>query len=173
MEINEDDWELVNDDGFIYRRLKRPRPASTSTATIPPPDITAEAKARTERKKKVLLNLKTKYQQEIHHWELLSNTLQALQNPTQNQPPPVPLPVSDQRVSVVHENYSDSTYRELTDTLLAQVEAQEASISEISRFCDVAEALCDAEERRLKQPLIDLSIWEHSPRKLITSLLQE
>ncbi|KAI3793921.1 hypothetical protein L1987_36544 [Smallanthus sonchifolius] len=170
MEINEQDWELVNDDGFIYRRLKRPRPDSTATAAVPPPDLVAEAKARRERKKKVLLKLKTKYEQEIHHWEHLSNTLQALQDRTQNQPPLTPPPVS---LSVVPENSADSTYQELADTLLAQVEAQEATISEISRLCDVAEALCDAEEQRLRQPFIDLPIWEPSPRKLITSLLEE
>lgn len=54
-----------------------------------------------------------------------------------------------------------------------QVEAQEATICEIERICDVAEALCDAEEQRLMQRFIDLPIWELSPRELITSLLEE
>ncbi|KAI7746412.1 hypothetical protein M8C21_033642 [Ambrosia artemisiifolia] len=171
MEINEDDWELVNDDGLIYRRLKRPHPPPPPSTTVPPPDPAAEAKARTERKKKALLKLKTKYEQEIHHWEHLSNTLQALQNSTHNHQPPVPLLVSDQRVSVVQENCEDASYRELTDTFLAKVEAQEASI-EMSRLCDVAEALCDAEEQRLKQSLIDLPIWEQSPKELIKALLE-
>ncbi|KAK9061702.1 hypothetical protein SSX86_018885 [Deinandra increscens subsp. villosa] len=173
MEINEQDWELVNDDGFIYWRLKRPRLDSTAPAAVPPPDLAAEAKARRERKKNVLLKLKAKYQQEILHWELLSNTLKALQDRTQNQPPSASLPESDQTVSVAQESSSGSTHQQLTDTLLAQVEAQEATISEISRLCDVAEALCDAEEQRLKQPFIDLPIWEASPRELITSLLEE
>ncbi|KAK1410086.1 hypothetical protein QVD17_36619 [Tagetes erecta] len=172
MEINEQDWELINDDGFIYWRPKRPRlDSTTTTTTVAPPDPAAEAKARRERKKKVLLNLKTKYQQEINHWEHLSNALQALQQhpQSQNQSPPV----ADQTVSCVPENSSDFIHRELVDTLLAQVEAQEAAISEISRLCDVTEALCDAEEQRLKQPFIDLPIWEQSPKELITSLLEE
>lgn len=34
------------------------------------------------KQKKVLLKIKTKYQEEIHHWEHLSNTLKALQDRT-------------------------------------------------------------------------------------------
>lgn len=56
---------------------------------------------------------------------------------------------------------------------ILQVEAQEATITEISKLCDVTEALCDAEEQRLKQPFIDLPIWEQSPKDLIRSLLEE
>ncbi|KAI3808737.1 hypothetical protein L1987_24697 [Smallanthus sonchifolius] len=173
MEINEEDWELVNDDGFVYRRPKRPRLDFTVTAAVTPPDPAAEAKARRERKKKLLLKLKTNYQQEIDHWGLLSNTLQALQDRTQNQPPLTVPPASDQPVSVSQVNSLDSSYNELTDTLIAQVEAQEATIGEISRLCEVVEALCDAEEQRLKQPFFDLQIWEPSPRELLTSLLEE
>lgn len=129
MEINDKDWELINDDGFIYWRPKRPRLDSTTTTitattTVAVTDPAAEAKSRRERKKKVLLNLKKKYQQEINHWEHLSNTLQALQQHTQsqsqNQLPPEEL-VSDQTVSGVPESSLDSSYMELVDTLLAQV----------------------------------------------------
>lgn len=168
MEISEEEWELINDDGFVYKRLKRPRPDSTAA---PRPDPAAEAKAYRERKKTVLLKLKAKYNQEIHHWEHLSNTLKALQDRTQNQPPPAIL--QHQTVSLLQENSSDSSYQQLTDTLLAQVEAQEASICEVSRLCDVAEALCNAEEQRLKQPFIDLPVWGQSPQELMTSLLEE
>ncbi|XP_076954358.1 uncharacterized protein LOC143628743 [Bidens hawaiensis] len=173
MEINEDDWELVNDDGFIYRRPKRLRPESTVAAADPPPDPAAEAKARAERKKGLLLKLKTKYQQEIAHWELLSNTLRALQERTQNQPVVAVQPVVDDTVSNLNGGSLGDSYQELAGTLLAQVEAQEATINEISRLCDSVEALCDAEEQRLKQPFIDLPIWESSPRELITLLLED
>ncbi|KVI09173.1 uncharacterized protein LOC112524137 [Cynara cardunculus var. scolymus] len=170
MEINEEEWELINDDGFVYKRLKRPRVHPTAAAAQRP-DPEAEAKAYRERKKTVLLKLKTKYQQEIHHWEDLSNTLKSLQDRTQNQPPPTIL--QDQTVSFSQENSSDSSYQELTHTLLAQVEAQEATIYEVSRLCDVAEALCSAEEQRLMQPYIDLPVWRPSPQELMTSLLEE
>ncbi|MFS8025254.1 hypothetical protein Hanom_Chr16g01472811 [Helianthus anomalus] len=86
MEFNELYWELINDDGFAYRRLKHLRPEFAADL---PPDPAAEAKAHRERKKNLLLKLKTKYQQKIDHWELLSNTLQALKDRTQNQPPVV------------------------------------------------------------------------------------
>ncbi|KAL4588429.1 hypothetical protein LXL04_001318 [Taraxacum kok-saghyz] len=119
MEIIEEDWELVNDDGFVYKRLKRPRLASTSTFAVAPPDPAAEAKARRERKKKALLKLKTKYEQEIQHWEQLSNTLKALQDRTQNQSSSAVLP--DQSVSVSQENLSAFPLPDLTNTLLAQV----------------------------------------------------
>ncbi|XP_071734978.1 uncharacterized protein [Rutidosis leptorrhynchoides] len=172
MEIN-DDWELVNDEGFVYKRQKRHNLDSAVAAAVPPPDPAAEAKARRERKKKALLNLRTKYEQEIRQWELLSNTLQALQDLTQNQSQPTLLSVPDQTVNVLLQNSSDSTYRERMDTLLAQVEGQEATISEVSRLCDVAEALCDTEEQRLKQPFLDLPIWDLSPQEIMTSLLEE
>ncbi|KAI3520732.1 hypothetical protein L1887_10182 [Cichorium endivia] len=171
MEINEEDWELINDDGFVYKRLKRACLDSTTVASGPLPDPAAEAKARRERKKKVLLKLKTQYQEEIRHWEHLSNTLKALQDRTQNQPSPTVL--ADQTVSVLQENSSDSPFQDLTDTLLAQVEAQEATIREVSRLCDVAETLCNSEERRLRQPFFDLPIWDPSPQELVTSLLEE
>ncbi|CAI9271757.1 unnamed protein product [Lactuca saligna] len=117
----------VNDDGFFYKHLKRPHLDSTSTSADPLPDLAAEAKARTERKKKVLLKLKTKYQQKIHHWEHLPNTLKALQNRMQNQPSPMVL--SDQTVSVLPENSSNSPFQDLTDTLFAQVLAHPSIIT--------------------------------------------
>ncbi|XP_076925642.1 uncharacterized protein LOC143588552 [Bidens hawaiensis] len=169
MEINDQDWELVNDDGFIYRRPKRIRPEFTD----PPPDPEPESKTRAERKKGLLLKLKTKYQQEIGHWELLSNTLRALNERTQNQPVVAVQPVVDDTASDLDGGLVGDGYQELAGTLLAQVEAQEATINEISRLCDAIEAFCDAEEQRLKQPFIDLPIWESSPRELITSLLED
>ncbi|KAI3792328.1 hypothetical protein L2E82_06204 [Cichorium intybus] len=96
----------------------------------------AEAKAHRERKKKVLLKLKTKYQEEIHHWEHFSNTLKALQDHTQNQPSSTVTP--DQTVSVLQENSSDSHFQDLTGTLLTQVLAypsdQTVSVLEIKIY---------------------------------------
>lgn len=124
MELNEQDWDLIDDDGFVCRRLKRTRldPTTVSSApTDPPPDPAAEAKARRERKKNTLLKLKEKYQKEIDQWDILSNTLQALQKCSQNQPFPTESPVPDQPVSVLPESSSEGTHRELADTLLAKV----------------------------------------------------
>jgi len=79
----EDDqqWELCNDDGFVFKRKRRRTDA-------PPPDAADESAAdnlRRERRKKTLVKLKSKYEKEILHWESLSNTLRALQQRTNNQ----------------------------------------------------------------------------------------
>lgn len=56
--------------------------------------------------------------------------------------------------------------------LTVKVEAQEAIIRNVSKLCDIAEALCNTEEDRLKQRLIDLPIWA-SPHELMASLCDE
>lgn len=120
MELHDEDWELINDDGFVYKRLKRLRVDPTvSTSVTPPPDPAVEERNRKERKKTILLKLKTRYQQEIHQWEHLSNTLKALQERTQTQPLLTALP--DPYVSQSTHHSTNSTYHELAQTLLIQV----------------------------------------------------
>lgn len=51
-----------------------------------------------------------------------------------------------------------------------QVEAQAAIIHDVSNLCDVAEAMCSAQEEQLKQSFIDLPVWS-SPRELMASCL--
>jgi hypothetical protein len=53
-----------------------------------------------------------------------------------------------------------------------QVEAQEAIVRDLSNLCDVAEAMCNAQEEQLKQSLIDLPIWA-SPPELMASLCDD
>ena len=53
-----------------------------------------------------------------------------------------------------------------------QVEAQEAIVRDLSNLCDVAEAMCNAQEEQLKQSLIDLPIWA-SPHELMASLCDD
>ncbi|KAI3516444.1 hypothetical protein L1887_15359 [Cichorium endivia] len=111
-------------------------PVSIFSAT-PPPDPAAEERNRKERKKRILLKLKTKYQLEIrkiHQWEHFSNTLKALQD-------------------CAKQNH----YRR--QTLLVLVEAQEATVNEVSTLCPIAESHCTAEEKLLQQPLVYLPIW--------------
>ena len=81
----EDDWELCNDDGFVYKRKKR-RPDALSAAPPPPlSDPQAEESHRRERKRRALIKIKEKYQSEIDHWEHLSNTLGALEETAHQQ----------------------------------------------------------------------------------------
>lgn len=53
-----------------------------------------------------------------------------------------------------------------------QAESQEAIIRNVSNLCDIAEAMCNAEEEQLNKSLIDLPIWS-SPRELMASLCDE
>lgn len=53
-----------------------------------------------------------------------------------------------------------------------QVEAREQIIGDVSNLCDIAEAVCTAQEEQLKQSYFDLPIWG-SPRDLMASLCDE
>ncbi|KAL1531600.1 hypothetical protein AAHA92_31723 [Salvia divinorum] len=163
---NPDDWELINDDGFVYRRKKRPR---LETAAPPPPDPEAERKHRLERRRRALLKLRERYMEEISRWELLSNTLTAMEQSATAQSVELPTTSSD-GASSSGEFSADSSRRRLVGDLLAQVEAQEAIIRDVSNLCDVAEGLCSAQEGRFRQKLIDLPIWDPSPQELMKAL---
>lgn len=80
---DEEEWELYNDDGFVYKRKKRrlnPDEAALAAAARPlSMDPEAEERNRRERKRKTLLKLKERYQREIDRWELLANTLRAME----------------------------------------------------------------------------------------------
>lgn len=165
----EDEWEVVNDDGFVYKRRKRkhnappPPPPSISTDTTTTND---EQYLRQRRllKKAALLNLKAKYVQEITEWESLS---QMSQNRSTSTVASIKDPVaSSSSVSLTQmQNARKGILREL----LKQAEAQEDFIKGITSICDAAELICEAHERDLKQPLLDLPVWE-SPTTLVHSL---
>jgi len=75
-----DEWEFVNDDGFVYKRKKRRLdPASLARPPDLAPDPAFEEEERRRRKKKALLELKDRYQKEISLWENLSNTLKTME----------------------------------------------------------------------------------------------
>ncbi|CAL0332995.1 unnamed protein product [Lupinus luteus] len=170
----EDQWELRNDDGFVYKLKKR---RIDTSASQPPPSTdagdaaAAEEEAvllRRERKKRNLLKLKTKYESEILQWDNLSNSLCAMEKRA------VEL---QQEREVMHslassseaEKAVDTVGETLLDELLLQVEAQEAIIHDCSNICDVAEAMCLKKEEQFKQSLFNLPIWA-SPRELMKSL---
>ncbi|CAK9180424.1 unnamed protein product [Ilex paraguariensis] len=173
----DDEWELINDDGFVYKRKKRrfdPTAASASASTAPDP--AAEEKNRRERKKMALIRIKMRYQKEIDQWEHLSNTLKTMQELTRNQQQRQEIETSiDPSMSspLLPAQSSDSTNRRIVDDLLIQVEAQEAIIRDASNLCDVAEAMCDSQLERTKRSFIDLPIWAASPRELLASLCED
>ncbi|KAL8124297.1 uncharacterized protein LOC141716766 [Apium graveolens] len=169
----EDEWELINDDGFVYKRNKRPRLDITATTSAPLPDPLVEDNIRKIRRRNTLLKLKDKYQAELSRWELLSNTLKDLNLQTQNVEKSLEKNDVGQGGDELSVEFSGFSRCALVDELLAQVEAQEAMINNIANFCDAAEALCNAQEERAKQAILDLPVWSSSPRELMNSLCDE
>ncbi|KAI3740106.1 hypothetical protein L2E82_30524 [Cichorium intybus] len=143
----------ISEDDFVYKRLNHLHidPTVSISSATPPPE-----RNRNERKNRILLKLKTKYQLEIrviHRWEHSSNSLKALQDCTQTQPLPTSFP--DPPVYQTTDHSANSMYHELVETLLVQVEAQEATINEASTLCHVAESHCTAKEKLCQY----LPIW--------------
>ncbi|KAL5572804.1 hypothetical protein UlMin_022401 [Ulmus minor] len=172
----DDEWELFNDDGFVYKRKRRPsldpeaEPVPPAVAA-PVPDPESEEKLRRARKKKTLLKLKSQYQREIDQWEYLSNTLRATEETTRQ------LQVRRQTLTECSPSGeapgTESVCGSLVDELLLQAEGQEAFIREASKLCDIAEAMCITHEEEADQSLFDLPIWASSassPRELMAAL---
>lgn len=128
----DDDWELINDDGFVYKCKKRPRLDPIASTSAPPPDPVVEEKNRRERKRKTLIKLKERYQNEIHQWELLSNTLKGLNIKSEHQRQLLQLEINQLPVESPVQS-SDSTCCRLLDDLLAQV---------IHEFCYLLYGFC-------------------------------
>lgn len=124
---NPDDWELINDDGFVYKRKKRPRQEAAAAAP-PPPDPAVERKHRRERRKRALLKLRERYLEEISRWELLSNTLTAMEQSARTQSterrelhPTASFDGASSSGEPSSAAVVDSSGRRLVDELLAQV----------------------------------------------------
>ncbi|XP_021737488.1 uncharacterized protein LOC110704004 [Chenopodium quinoa] len=178
-----EDWEIVNDDGFVYKRKKRRiDPFSFPRAPDPVPDPALQLKQRRKKKLATLRNLKEKYQTEICLWDNLSNTLKTMEDSAKSKLEQVKEKDDEEgegwkvlemggkgSASVVSvEKCSGS----LVDELLLQVEAQEAIIHSFEQLCDIAESLCNAQEEKVKEHYFNLPIWD-SPRELMASLCED
>ncbi|KAE8735702.1 RHO guanyl-nucleotide exchange factor 11 [Hibiscus syriacus] len=169
-----DEWDLCNDDGFIYKRQKR-RLVLNEPAPVPADPKEEETRKR-EWKRKNLLRVKEKYKKEIEEWEILSETLKEMQDKALGfqiqQQERMKLRETEEKQRTASSSGSekkDNASASLVDELLSQVEAQEMIIRDVSNLCDIAEAMCNAQEERLKQTYFDLPIWA-SPHDLIVSL---
>lgn len=84
--LEEDDWELCNDDGFVYKRKRRrldPAEAVAARSSVAQAvDLEAEESRRRERRRKTLLKVRAKYQREIEQWEVLSANLREMEERT-------------------------------------------------------------------------------------------
>ncbi|KAK5803407.1 uncharacterized protein LOC108455750 isoform X2 [Gossypium arboreum] len=173
-----DDWELCNDDGFIYKRKKRrlflTEPAQAAV------DPEEEEKRRKEWKRKSLLRVKEKYKREIEEWETLSKALNAMRERAlgfqiqQQERRKLRETEEGRRTtsSLDSEKKDKDNVCSLVDELLLQAEAQEMVIRDVLNLCDIAEAMCNQQEEQFKQSYFDLPIWA-SPRDLMASLCDE
>ncbi|BBH00462.1 hypothetical protein Prudu_010450 [Prunus dulcis] len=183
---DDEDWELVNEDGFVFKRRKKRRVDPSADSSLRAPLSTSAAdlqedaeKLRRERKKKSLLKLKTQYQAEIDQWELFSSTLRAVEERTchlqeQQQQHRLNEQEREKTASLAGSGPSElqgseSVCGSVVDELLLQAEAQEAIIGDVSNLCDIAEAMCSEQEEQITQSLLDLPIWG-SPQELMNSL---
>ncbi|KAK8933377.1 hypothetical protein KSP39_PZI015688 [Platanthera zijinensis] len=155
---DDDEWEVCNDDGFIYKRRRRlALPEGPS-----PADIEAELRRqKRSRKWRCLRAIRDKYQREIDQWEGLSASLTRLASP--------PTSTSDAGPSSMDSAPPSPLSLPTVDDLLSTVEAQEMVLRKLSDFCDCVDSFCEAQEERLTQSLIGLPIWG-SPRALMRSL---
>ncbi|XP_008811737.1 PX domain-containing protein kinase-like protein [Phoenix dactylifera] len=165
---DDDEWEICNDNGFVYKRRRRRRTAAEAEEERPPPSGETEAELRRhrrDRRRRCLLGLREKYRRELEQWETLSFTLLDLTSPIPTAPaappPPSPPPPPPEPPG--------GALAPSIDDLLSQVESQEAILRKVSEICDSVELVCKGQEERLAESLISLPIWG-SPRSLIASL---
>ncbi|KAL6011251.1 hypothetical protein ACLOJK_001696 [Asimina triloba] len=165
----DDDWELCNDDGFVYkRRKKQHHESSTVAADSSNPEL--EAQHRRDRKKKILVGLREQYGREIQQWERLLAALHQLESNTQADASLLPLTAFEKYTPQQIQEGEGGCQPLIIDEILQKVaEAQEAILQELLNLCDLAEASCKTQEENLKQSLIDLPIWA-SPQTLMASL---
>ncbi|CAH8266954.1 unnamed protein product [Arabidopsis lyrata] len=182
----DEDWELYNDDGFVYKRKKRSRIADAEETLKPPDpelDPVVEERNRRIRKKRILVKLKRKYQSEIEQWEILSNSLNSMQVKADRFQTTQREEMSNAKETISfpeNASYTKEGAREfggedasapssMLDQLLFMAESQEAVINDVSKLCEVAENICRIEEEEKKQSFFDLPIWS-SPKDLMTLL---
>ncbi|KAK8581220.1 hypothetical protein V6N13_144260 [Hibiscus sabdariffa] len=150
-----DDWELCNDDGFIYKREKR-RLVLSQPAWLPadPEEVEKQRRAWT---RKNLLRVKDKCNKEIEQWEVLKNTLNSMQENAlgfqSQQHERRKLRGTEDEKETASFSESENTDKEKKDSSFGSMaEAQEMAIR---KLWDIAEAICNADcrEEQMKQIL--------------------
>ncbi|RZC58829.1 hypothetical protein C5167_006134 [Papaver somniferum] len=178
--VNEAEWVLCNDNGFVYKKKKRNREEKSSSTTTSASDggivdLEIELKKKgLRRRKHTLMKLKDKYKKECVHWGNLSNSLKEIEERNQNQQQlhiqsQPSTSASSYKVREMGQTEEACSGGSLIDDLLLQEEMREGMIRDLSELCDAAEAMYKAEEEQLKQSFFDLPVWA-SPRSLLASL---
>ncbi|CAN6702789.1 unnamed protein product [Malus baccata var. baccata] len=187
--VDAQEWEVCNDDGFVFKRRKRRRVDPDADESVPAPPSSSAAdlqedpqKLRRERRRKFLLKLRDKHQAEIDQWELLSSTLRAMEERARQlqrqreeeeqhriEEREREDTASLDRSGVLEIQGTESGCGSLVDELLLQVDAHAAIIGDVSSLCDTAEALCKEEEEQITPLFFGIPICS-SPRELMRSL---
>uniref|UniRef100_A0A1J3K1T2 Uncharacterized protein n=1 Tax=Noccaea caerulescens TaxID=107243 RepID=A0A1J3K1T2_NOCCA len=170
--VGDEEWELCNEDGFIYKRLKLPEETAAGEASKPPdPDLdpAEEERNRRKRKTRILVKFKRKYQREIDHWEILSNNLCAMQEKANQFQNSVPEATSSIEIGKQIEKDASSRRSLLLDELLSVEEAREWIIQNVSQVCEIAEEISRVEEEEEKEMFFNLPVWG-TPKDLMASL---
>lgn len=74
-----DDWEAINDNGFVYKRRKR-LTGPTSLTRLPDPEPNPnpnpdlENELKLKKRREILVHVKDKYQKELALWDSLANS---------------------------------------------------------------------------------------------------
>ncbi|XP_047318498.1 uncharacterized protein LOC124921843 [Impatiens glandulifera] len=165
--ISLNEWEFINDDGFVYKRQKRYPDPTITTDAPPSTDPLAEEHNRKETKKRALMNLRLKYQEEISRWELLSNMLKAMQDKALSSSQ-----LSNSSLQSPVVLLTGNVYHRQLDELLIREECEESIMEDLSNLCDVVESVCSLSEDNIKQTLVNLPIWTSSPQELMSSLCE-
>ncbi|KAH7296270.1 hypothetical protein KP509_26G016600 [Ceratopteris richardii] len=111
-------WEIVNDDGLIYKRRKKE--IVDEPEDLPPPiQSHVDVHWRRNRKKAALHQLKSRYLAEIDEWEKL---LQKLENPPETK---VSAAEAELSASIVSQNSivdgSEQKFTNMVENLSYQV----------------------------------------------------
>ncbi|KAH0461395.1 hypothetical protein IEQ34_008970 [Dendrobium chrysotoxum] len=147
---NEADWEVCEDNGFVYKR--RRRHLSLLVGRLPADSAEELRRSHRSRKKRCLNSIRDRYLQEVEQWEDLSASLLRLASPP-------PEAASEAPTSSVASPRSFHLSLPAIDGLILELDAQEAILRKISDLCDCMDLFCQAQEDRLTQSLLDLPIW--------------
>ncbi|KAG8060530.1 hypothetical protein GUJ93_ZPchr0002g23965 [Zizania palustris] len=156
------EWEIYNDDGFVYKRRRGlPSPyredAATPSTAAPSPETVL-----LRRRRQALLRLRAKYILELCRWDSLSKDLLAPLPTPPAAPPQAPF-------DPVAAAAPDSSDLAVVDDLLAQAEVMEELLNKLSQACKEINELCDAHEAALVDAVAMLPVWG-DPRELMNSL---
>jgi hypothetical protein len=185
----DEDYEICNDDGFVYKRHRGLCPdAAPTSAQLAGPN----PEAIRRRRRDALLRLRGRRLRELERWEALEGKLLG---PLPAPRPPLP---SSSDLSAAADTSASAS---MLDDLLAQVpphrtpagsaawfffikkysclmsfsslvlqaEVDQAILTKVAGLCDEFDALCRTHEEEIADAITALPVWG-DPKELVTTL---